>query len=59
MDTILDIAKVFLSYVCFILLPTDVAWDNIVFFCSCRVNALAYVLGKTAPVTVIMDAVSL
>ena len=31
MDTILDMTKVFLSSVCFCLLPTDVAWDNILF----------------------------
>ena len=29
MDTILDIIKVFLSSVCFSLVPTDFAWDNI------------------------------
>ena len=29
MDTILDMKKVFLSSVCFCLLPTDVAWDNV------------------------------
>ena len=32
MDTILDMKKVFLSSVCFSLLPTDVAWDNIFYF---------------------------
>ena len=53
MDTILDTTKVFLSYVCFHLLPTDVAWDNIFFFYSCRVIALAYIFGKMAPVTAI------
>ena len=32
MDTILDMTKVFLSSVCFLLFPTDVACDNILFF---------------------------
>ena len=32
MDTILDMAKVFLSSVCFLLFPTDVACDNIFSF---------------------------
>ena len=34
MDTILDTKKVFLSSVCFSLLPTDVAWDNLFLFMS-------------------------
>ena len=51
MDTILDMKKVFLSSVCFSLLTTDVAWDNIVLFFSCLVIALAYLFGKMAPVT--------
>ena len=42
MDTILDMTKDFLSFVCFRLLPTDVAWDNICFFCSYQVIALEY-----------------
>ena len=29
------------------------------FFCSCRVIALIYIFGKTAPVTAIMDAIYL
>ena len=58
MDTILDTTKVYLSSVCFRLLPTDVAWDNMFFFCSCRVIALAYIFGKMAPVTAIMGAIS-
>ena len=44
--TILDMKKVFLSSVCFCLLTTDVAWENIFFFCSCRVISLAYFLEK-------------
>ena len=59
MDTVLDTKNWFLSSVCFRLLPTDVAWDNIVFFCSCRVIALAYLFWKMAPFTAIMDAISL
>ena len=51
MATILDMTKVFLSSVRFNLLPTDVAWNNIFLFCSCRVIALAYIIGKMAPVT--------
>ena len=51
--------KVFLSSVCFHLFPTDVAWDNIFFFCSCRVIALAYCFGKMVPVTAITDAIYL
>ena len=46
MDTILDMTKSFMSSVCFCLLPTDVAWENIVFFCSCQVIALEYFFGK-------------
>ena len=59
MDTILDMTKVFLSYVCFRLFPTEVAWENIFFFCLCRVITLAYYFGKMVPVTAIMDAISL
>ena len=59
MDTILDVKKVFLSSVCFLLFPTDVAWDNIFFFCSCRLITLAYCFGKMVPVTAIMDTISL
>ena len=59
MDTILDMTKVFLSTVCFRLFPTDVAWDNIFFFCSCWVITLAYYFGEMVPVTSIMDAISL
>ena len=58
MDTILDMAKVFLSSVCFNLFPIDVACDNIFFFCLCRVITLAYSFGKMVPVTAIMDAIS-
>ena len=29
MDTILDMTKVFLSSICFRLLPTDVEWENV------------------------------
>ena len=59
MDTILDMTKVFLYYIYFSLLLTDVAWDNIFLFCSCRVTSLAYVFGKMAPVTAKIDAISL
>ena len=31
MDTILDMKNVFLSSVCFLLFPTDVAWGNFFF----------------------------
>ena len=58
MDKILDVTKVFLSSVCFLLFPTDVACDNIVFG-SCRVVTLAYRFGKMVPVTAIMDEISL
>ena len=58
MDTILDMKKN-LSSVCFLLLPTDVAWDNIFSFCSCRLISLAYFFGKMAPVTTIMDEIYL
>ena len=59
MDTILDMKKVFLSSVCFRLFPTDVACDNICFFCLCQVITLAYHFGKMVPVTAIMDAISI
>ena len=51
MDTILDMTKVFLSSICFSLLPTDVAWDNIHSFCSYRVIALKMFSEENAPVT--------
>ena len=51
METILDMTKVFMSSVCFSLLTTDVAWDNIFLFCSCQVIALACCFGKMVPVT--------
>ena len=57
MDTILDMKKVFLSSVCFCLLLTDFAWDNIFFFCLCWVIALECRFGKMAPVTAIMDEI--
>ena len=59
MDTLLDTTKVFLSSVCFLLLPTDDAWDSIFFFCSCLVIPLAYYFRKMAPITAIMDAIYL
>ena len=59
MDTILSMTKVFLYSFCFCLLPTDVAWDNIFFFCSCLVIALAYIFGKMAPITAKIDAIFL
>ena len=57
MDTILDVKKVFLSSVFFLLFPIDVACDNIFF--PCRVITLAYRFGKMVPVTAKMDAISL
>ena len=51
--------KSFSVFCFFRLLPTDVAWDNIFFFCSCRVISFAYCFGKMAPVTAIMDVISL
>ena len=59
MDKILDMTTFFLSSVCFRLFLIDVACDNIFFFCSCRVIALAYSFGKMVPVTAIMYAMSL
>ena len=56
MDTILYMKKSLYS-VCFSLLRTDVAWDNIVFLC--QVIALAYFLGEMAPVTAILDSIYL
>ena len=56
METILDMTKWFLAYVCFCLLLTDDAWDNIVLLCSGRVIAFVYLFGKMALVTFIMDA---
>ena len=57
MDTILDRAKVYLSSVCFILLPTDVAWENIV--CSCRVVASDLFLEKWRRSSTIMGEIYL
>ena len=59
METILDMTKLFLSTVFNCLVTTDVAWYNIVFFCSWRVTAFAYLFGKVAPVTAVMDAMYL
>ena len=59
MDRILIITKAFLFSVFFRLLPTDVAWDNIGFFCSCWVIALEHCFGKMVPVTAIIDAIYL
>ena len=50
--------KSFLSSVCFLLFPTDVSCENILFF-SCQVITLAYRFGKMVPVTAIMDTISL
>ena len=59
METILDMTNKILSFDPFRLLQTDVAWDNIFYFCSCRVIILAYCFGKMSPVTAIMDEISL
>ena len=59
MDTILDMRKVFLFPACFSLLPNDVVWDNNFLFCSCRVIALAYFLGKWRRSPIIMGGISL
>ena len=58
MDTILDMRKFLLSSFCFRLLHIDIAWENIFFFCSCRVITLAYCFGKIAPVTAITGGIS-
>ena len=50
MEKIFNMKQVFLSSVCFSLLPTNVAWDNSFF--PCQVIALAYLFGKLAPVTI-------
>ena len=50
MDTILDMTKTILSSVCFRLLTTDVAWDNIFFFCLCREITLAYLFCQDGTV---------
>ena len=49
MDTILGMKKVFLSSVCFSLLPTGVAWDNFVLFFSG--NCIGIFSGEMVPVT--------
>ena len=59
MGTILDTTKLFLSSVCFILLPTDVAWENIVFIFSCQVIALVFILEKWRRSPTIMGKISL
>ena len=59
MEKILYMTKVFPSSICFLLLPTDVAWDNIFLFFSCLIIALAHFLGKMAPVTSIIGEISL
>ena len=59
MDTILDTTKVFC--IMFVLFITDRCCMGKYFFlfCSCQVIALTYFFGKMAPVTAIMDAISL
>ena len=58
MDTILYMTKVF--YLLFIFVYyRQMLHGTIFFFCSCRVIAMAYLFGKMAPVTVIMDEISL
>ena len=56
MDTMLDTTKI-ISSVCFSLLSTDVAWDNLFF--SCRVIALAFFLTKLCRLPTIIGAISL
>ena len=46
MDTILDMTKVFLSSVCFRLLRTDVAWDNIFFLLFIPGNCIGIFFWK-------------
>ena len=58
MDTILDITKTFLYYVCFCLLPTDVAWDNIVFLFVSG-NCIRIFFGKMAPASAIIGTIYL
>ena len=50
MDTILDMKKVFVSSVCFSLLPTDVAGDHF-FILFISGNCIGICFGKMAPVT--------
>ena len=59
MDTVLDLTKVFLSFVCFRLFPTDVACDNCFSFVHVGLLHWRIVLAKMVPVTAIMDAISL
>ena len=58
MDTILDMTKYFLSSVCFCLLLTDVAWDNI-FLLLILGNFIGNYFGGMASFTAIMVAMSL
>ena len=57
MDTILDITKVFLSFVCLCLLLPDVEWDNIFPFFHVR-QLHWHIFGEMAPVTAIMGEIS-
>ena len=59
MEKILDMKKAFLSSVCFSLLPTYVAWDNIFSIFSCCVIALEHCFGTMALVTIIMGTIYL
>ena len=49
MDTILDMKKI-MSSVCFLLLLTDVAWDNI-FDLFMSGNCISVFFGEMTPVT--------
>ena len=51
--------KFFCLHFLFCLLPTDVAWYNILLLCSCCEIGLAYCFGNMAPVTVIVDEIYL
>ena len=47
MDTILDVTKVFLSSVCFLLFPTDVACDNFLFVSGNYIGILFWLDGAS------------
>ena len=58
MDTILDMKKVFLYYVCFCLLPKDVAWGNI-FLLFMSGNCIGILFWENGAGHAIMDAIYL
>ena len=59
MDIILDMTKVFLSSVFFLSITDICCLGQFCFLCLCRVISLAYIFGKIAPVTSIVDEISL